>query len=155
MAEGRKPKREMSLPARALKLLALREHTRLELGRKLMRYTEDADEIARVLEDFERRGWLSEARALAQTIVARRGRLGAQRIRRELQQKGHAPGAVAAVLPALRAGDLDAARAVWQKRFGSAPRTLAERAKQVRFLQGRGFEHETIKRVIGDADDDA
>ena len=149
-----KTKHPMSLPARALKLLALREHTRLELRRKLTRYTEDADAIAHVLDDFERRGWLSEARALAQTIVARRGRLGAQRIRRELKEKGHDPAAVAAALPGLRAGDLDAARGVWQKRFGVAPRTLAERAKQVRFLQGRGFELETIKRVIGDADND-
>ncbi len=143
----------MSLPARGLKLLALREHTRLELGRKLARYTEDEAEIARVLDDFERRGWLSEARALAQVVSARRGRFGAQRIRRELQQKGHAPEAVTAALPDLRAGDHKAARTVWQKRFGTVPVTREERAKQVRFLQGRGFELSTIFRVIGGADD--
>jgi regulatory protein len=153
MAERRKPKHEMSLPARALKLLALREHTRLELGRKLTRYTEDEAEIARVLDDFERRGWLSEARAAAQIVAVRRGRFGAQRIRQEMRQKGIADAAVAEALPGLRAGDLEAARAVWQKRFGTPPQTMAERAKQVRFLQGRGFELETIRRVLGDADD--
>jgi len=153
MAERRKPKHEMSLPARALKLLALREHTRLELGRKMTRYTDDEAEIARVLDDFERRGWLSEARAAAQIVAVRRGRFGAQRIRQEMRQKGIADTAVTAALPGLRAGDLDAARAVWQKRFGTPPQTMAERAKQVRFLQGRGFELETIRKVLGDAED--
>lgn len=152
MAERRKPKHEMSLPARALKLLALREHTRLELGRKLTRYTEDEAEIARVLDDFERRGWLSEARAAAQIVAVRRGRFGAQRIRQEMRQKGIADTAVTAALPGLRAGDLEAARAVWRKRFGTPPQTMAERAKQIRFLQGRGFELETIRKVLGDAD---
>lgn len=143
----------MSLPARALKLLALREHTRLELGRKLTRYTEDEAEIARVLDDFERRGWLSEARAAAQIVAVRRGRFGAQRIRQEMRQKGIADAAVTAALPGLRAGDLEAARAVWRKRFGTPPQTLAERAKQMRFLQGRGFEPETIRKVIGGAEE--
>jgi regulatory protein len=153
MAERRKPKHEMSLPARALKLLALREHTRLELGRKLTRYTEDEAEIARVLDDFERRGWLSEARAAAQIVAVRRGRFGAQRIRQEMRQKGIADTVVAVALPGLRAGDLEAARAVWRKRFGTVPQTMAERAKQVRFLQGRGFELETIRKVLGNVDD--
>ena len=60
--------RTPSLRERALRLLARREHTRAELARKLAVHTEDPAELERVLDDFERRGWLSERRVVEQMV---------------------------------------------------------------------------------------
>ena len=141
MAEG--------LRARALKLLARREHSRAELARKLSVHAGDPAEVERVLDDFERRGWLSERRVVEQLVHARRPRYGARRIERDLLQKGVSEEAVAAALAGLKAGELEAAREVWRRKFGGRqPRGPADHARQVRFLQGRGFGLEVILRVI-------
>jgi regulatory protein len=84
-----------------------------------------------------------------QVVHSRRGRYGSQRIRQELLAKGVAEETVAAVLPQLKEGDLEAARRVWAKKFRAPPRNAAERVRQVRFLQARGFALDTILKVIG------
>ncbi len=146
MAEG--------LRAKALKLLARREHSRAELARKLSAHAEDPDEIGRVLDNFERRGWLSERRVVEQLMHAKRSRFGARRIEQELLRKGISGDAVAAALTELRSGELQAAREVWRRKFGGRlPRAAAERARQVRFLQGRGFELDVIMKVIKGRDE--
>ena len=142
-----------SLKERALRLLARREHSRRELGRKLAAHVEDPAEIERVLDECEARGWLSESRVVEQVVHARRRRFGTRRIERELLEKGISEEAVAAVLPELKSGELAAARGVWRRRFGKEPRTAAERARQVRFLQGRGFNLEVILRLIKSRDE--
>lgn len=58
------------------------------------------------------------------------------------------------VAGAARATELDRARAAWQKRFGQPPASAAERAKQIRFLQGRGFSFDVIRRVIAGTEDE-
>jgi len=45
-------------------------------------------------------------------------------------------------------GELEAARAVWQRKFASPPQDQKEKAKQVRFLQSRGFSMEVILNVM-------
>ena len=150
-SQRRKPKREkppISLRARALRLLASREHSRAELRRKLALDTEDPDQLESLLDELARRGWLSERRVAEQLIHARRGRFGSRRIRQELLEKGVAEEVIAAALPRLKESDLDAARMVWRRKFGAAPGTAAERARQVRFMQGRGFDLDTIFKVI-------
>lgn len=143
-----------SLRARALKLLARREHSRAELARKLAAHAEDPADIERVLDDFERRGWLSEHRVVEQLVHARRSRYGARRIERDLLQKGISEEAVSAALAGLKAGELEAAREVWRRKFGGKPpRGPADRARQVRFLQGRGFDLEMILKVIKSKDE--
>ena len=138
-----------SLRARALKLLARREHSRAELARKLSVHAEDPAEVEHVLDDFERRGWLSEHRVVEQLVHARRSRFGARRIERDLREKGVSEEAVAAALAGLKGGELEAAREVWRRKFGGRqPRGPADRARQVRFLQGRGFDLDTIFKVI-------
>ncbi len=150
----KKNKLEPSLRARALRLLARREHSRLELQRKLAPHARDPDEVANLIEDLVRRGWLSEQRVVEQLIHVRRGKLGSQRIRQELLDKGIAEELVAQALPQLKEGDIEAARAVWQRKFGKLPRDMAERAKQARFMQSRGFALETVLRVIKQGGDD-
>ena len=141
-----------SLKERAVKLLARREHTRRELARKL---APDADpvEIERLLDELEARGWLSETRVAEQLVHTRRSRFGARRIERDLRGKGVSEEAVAAVLPQLKDGELEAARGVWRRKFGRLPKGTAERARQVRFLQGRGFELDVIFKVIKGSDE--
>ena len=142
------------LRRRALGFLARREHTRLELERKLAPHAGSDDDIAGVLDDFERRGWLSERRTVEQVIDARRSRFGSRRISAELRSKGVSDGQVEQAAERLKHGDLDAARAVWGKKFGTPPRNPRERARQVRFLQGRGFALETALQVVGGAGGD-
>ena len=139
----------ISLKERALRLLARREHSRAELGRKLAAHAEGPAEVGRVLDEMERRGWLSEQRVVEQMVHARRARFGARRIERDLLAKGISGEAIASVRPELKGSELEAARAVWRRKFGARPpRTPAERARQVRFLQGRGFDLDVILKVI-------
>ena len=129
-------------------MLARREYSRLELERKLARYTENPDQIPGLLDDFERRGWLSERRVVDQVTASRRRRFGAQRIVHELREKGISESAVISAQRQLQESELEAARAVWMKKFGKAASNALERARQIRFMQSRGFTLETAMRVI-------
>jgi regulatory protein len=144
-----------TLRSRALRLLARREHTRAELTRKLADHTEDPAELESVLDDFERKGWLSERRVVEQMVHARRSRYGARRIERDLRAKGVSGESVEAAMSGLKESEVDAAREVWRRKFGGrVPRTPADRAKQARFLQGRGFDLDVVMKVIKGGDDD-
>jgi regulatory protein len=137
-----------TLRARALKALARREHSRQELQAKLRPFAEDPDELEPLLDDLEKRGWLSESRFVEQLTTVRRRRFGAARILHELREKGVSGAALAAAQSQLKHSEVEAARAVWKKKFGSLPATLEERAKQSRFLASRGFSAEVVHQVL-------
>lgn len=141
-------KRKLSLRERALRCLARREHSRLELQRKLAPHAEEPDDIQILLDDLETRGWLSEARMVEQTVHTRRGRYGVMRIVRELRGKGVSEEAISKVKPQIRESEQEAARAVWGKKFGRLPRNASERGKQIRFMQGRGFDLDVILKLL-------
>ena len=149
-----KTKPEVPLRVRALRMLGRREHSRHELARKLLPFAADPAEIAALLADFERRGWLSETRVVEQVTAGRRRRFGALRIAHELREKGVGEDAIAAALSSLKETELDAAREVWRSKFGKLPQSAAERARQVRFLQNRGFAFEIAMRVLRSAGND-
>ena len=138
----------LSLRVRALKALARREHSRQELHAKLLPHAEDAGEVGRLLDDFEKRGWLSEARFVEQVSTVRRRKFGSARILHELREKGVSGPALETARANLKGSEVDAARAVWQKKFGSLPVTPEERAKQSRFLASRGFSAEVVHKVL-------
>ena len=151
MAQNRKLKQEKppaSLRARALRLLARREHSRLELEHKLGPHARDPEELRALLDDLARRGWLSEHRVIEQVIHTRRGKFGSRRIRQELLDKGVAEELIAEAMPQLGESDVEAAREAWRRKFGAPPRNRNERARQVRFMQGRGFALDVIFKVI-------
>jgi len=137
-----------SLRARALKALARREHSRDELEAKLRPFAESPDDLGPLLDDLEKHGWLSEARFVEHVTTVRRRRFGAARILRELRDKGVSEDALAALQPQLKNSEIEAARTVWRKKFGKLPATLAERAKQSRFLASRGFSTEIVHQVL-------
>ncbi len=136
-------------------MLARREHTRRELTRKLAPFTENAAEIPGLLDDFERRGWLSEERVVEQVLVSRRRRFGAQRIVHELREKGISNALLANAREKLQQSELETARDLWRRKFKVAPSDARERARQMRFLQGRGFGVDVIRKVVSGNDDDA
>jgi regulatory protein len=139
---------EISLRAHAMKFLARREHSRAELRAKLLPYVQVGDDVEAVLDELEKRNWLSDERAATQIVHAKRSRFGAQRITHELRQKGIADNLINAALPALKETELAAAHEVWQKKFGALPQDQKEKAKQVRFLQSRGFSLDAIFKVL-------
>jgi regulatory protein len=141
----------------ALGLLARREHSRQELDRKLAERGFPGDVSASVLDALEREGSLADARFTDSFVRSRIARgQGPQRIRADLVQRGIAAGAAD---DGLAGADVDwraAIRAVRAKRFGpDLPRDYAERARQARFLQYRGFDSAQIRAALeldGDSD---
>ena len=149
MASGPK----LSLTGRALRLLSSREHSRAELQRKLAPHEETPGELAAVLDKLAAKDLQSDQRAIDSLVHRRSAKLGTQRLRQEMQSKGMDPQAVAQTVALLRTSEQARALEVWRKKFGSPASTPAERAKQVRFLAGRGFSGEAIARVVSGAFD--
>ncbi len=146
----------ISLKGRALRLLSGREHSRAELERKLTPHEEEPGTLAKALDDLQAKGFISEQRVVASVLHRRAAKLGTARIKQELQSKGLAPEAVLEAVGQLRATEVDRAREVWRKKFGSAAADAAERGKQMRFLASRGFGGEAIRKVVSGAwEDDA
>jgi regulatory protein len=147
-----------SLKVRALQWLAQREHSRSELRIKLMRLLRrqddpvDADaastEVDALLDWLSSHGYLSQSRFVESRVHARQSRFGNLRISRELQQHGVVLDAPSQ--QALRESEYDRARDVWQRKYGAAtpPADAAARVRQMRFLTGRGFSPDVIRRVL-------
>ena len=144
--------RAPSLKTRALGYLARREHSRLELEKKLARHAQTPEELSSMLDTLEQRGFLSAARMVEHVIHIRRGRFGSQRIMHELREKGIAENLIAAVLPNIKETEQDNAREVWRKKFGVMPNDAKELGRQMRFLVGRGFTTEVIRQVLRHSD---
>jgi regulatory protein len=134
----------------AVRLLARREHGTEELKRKLAAKGHDAEAIDRVVEKLGAKRLVSDERFVSTFVHhhAKRGQ-GPVRIRTELRQQGIAADAVD---EALRSADVDweaVALEVRRRKFGSGPpRSVAERAKQSRFLQYRGFTADQIRAAL-------
>ena len=106
------------------------------------------------LDALQAKGFINEARVVESVLHRRAARLGASRVRQELQAKGVADAAISDAMEHLRSTELARAREVWQKKFGTPPEDAAQRAKQIRFLLSRGFAAEAVRRVVAGADED-
>ena len=157
LAPSKPPAGSGNLKARALGLLAMREHSRAELERKLSRTRKtgalppDRAELAAVLDELQTLGLLDEQR-FAESLVRRRSdKYGSQRIAQELRMHGLDEGTVSGALDALNAplqGDLTRALQILRKRDPESLRSPQERARQQRFLAARGFPHEVIRQAM-------
>jgi regulatory protein len=135
------------LRVRALQLLTRRDHSRAELKAKLADQGGSGEEIDAVLDALQAERLLSDHRYASQRISARAARVGDLRLRQELRSSGVAEADIEASLP--EAGDETArCRTVWEKKFGRPPADAGERARQMRFLQYRGFSAEAIRRTL-------
>jgi regulatory protein len=150
----------LSVKGRALRWLAQREHSRAELERKLARHVEDTAEasaqaqITAALDELASQGLLSEQRAADAVLSGSGQRYGARRLKQTLQAKGLDAALVASTLAQARATEFERAREVWRRRYGSAPTDASERLRQMRFLAGRGFDGEVIRRVVQGGEDE-
>ncbi|OJZ19717.1 MAG: recombination regulator RecX [Thiobacillus sp. 65-29] len=136
------------LRERALALLARREHTRAELARKLAAGGFAAEDVRPLLDEFEARTWLSDRRFAESWVADHRDRSGAIKLAFELRQHGVPEALIDDVLADQRDNEAARARSVWEKKFGVPPANPADRAKQMRFLQGRGFALDVIQHIL-------
>jgi regulatory protein len=144
----------LSLKGRALRYLAAREHSRTELERKLAAHAETPEQLAQVLDELQAKDFISEARVVESVINRRAARFGAARIKYELLNKGLSAGAVADAVQRLKGSELERARDIWRRKFDGPAPDAAGRAKQMRFLAGRGFGGDVIGRVVAQSEDD-
>ena len=141
------------LRARALSLLARREHSRAELGRKLAPRAASPEALQSLLDSLEQKQQLSNARFASERARVLSRKFGAARIRLDLKSKG-VGGEMADKFSA--GGELERARTILQRKYRLPAATREERARRMRFLQSRGFAYETIRKLLSsDADDEA
>jgi regulatory protein len=144
-----RPAFEPSLKGRALRLLSQREHSRLELERKLAQHETEPGELAKALDELQARGFISEERVVESVIHRRASKLGTARVKQELQSKGLSAEAMADALEQLRSTELERAREVWARKFGTPATEPKEKARQIRFLVSRGFAAEVVRKIVG------
>jgi len=138
-----------SARAIALRLLARRDFGRLELAQRLRRRGVPHAEVEATLDDFERLGYLSDARYAGALVTQRAGKLGKRAIARDLQGKGIGADIAKDALSALDGRDEVAdATALWQRRFGHAPADDREKSRQVRFIVSRGYSASIAFKVL-------
>ena len=146
---------QASLSERAIRLLARRDHSRAELGRKLAPHG-SPEEIESVLERMIELGLLSDDRFAHAWIRTKAQRFGRARLRHDLAQRGVSNETISAALDAECTEDeLERARAVWRVRFGQPAEDTREWARQARFLQGRGFSSEIIRKLLRERGDES
>jgi len=149
------PAPPLSLKARALRYLALREHSRLELGRKLARHAKEGEDVDALLDFLEKNNWLSQRRFSESLIHRRAARFGNSRVMAELQSHGVDGEALAGLQSELAESETARACDVWRRKFGTVATDPAARSKQIRFLLQRGFSQRAVRAAMqGSIDDD-
>lgn len=111
-----------------------------------------------MLDELEANNRLSDRRFAQSYVADHRRREGAVKLAHALRQRGIADDLISEVLSALNTNHADdsevaRARSVWQKKFATPPSSQQERAKQMRFLQGRGFSIDTIRQAMTTPED--
>ena len=141
----------------ALGLLARREHSIRELSTKLAQRDLDDDVIRSTLDSLQIDRLLSEERFVEQFVRSRIARGdGPMKIRAELFQRGIGSADAERELEAQDPDWGQLAEVQRRKKFGQEiPAEFSERARQARFLQGRGFGMSEIRRALnGDIAED-
>lgn len=138
----------LSLKGRALRLLSQREHSRAELLRKLSPHVQEGEDLNVVLDELQSKDFINEGRVVESVLHRRASRLGAARIRQELQSKGLGAQAVQEAVAQLQGSELARAREVWLRKFGEPATDPQTRAKHMRFLLARGFSGDVVRRAV-------
>ena len=141
-------KQKLSLKGRALRYLSMREHSRVELTRKLSPYAEEPEEVEAVLNWLESSNFMSAERFSDSLVNRRSARFGNQRILAELQTHQLDSVEIQRVKEQLSETELERAVAVLHRKFPQAPADHEERMKQSRFLQQRGFSGKAIQQAM-------
>ena len=136
------------LKARALRLLARREHSRAELARKLAPQAESPEGLAQLLDTLASKRQLSDERYAEERARQLARKYGAARIRQDLLAKGISADTAARLSSVSGRDDVERARAIVERKYRTPATTIEERARRTRFLRSRGFSHEVIRAVL-------
>lgn len=135
----------------AMNLLAMREHSLKELKQKLALKFDDSENIINeVLNNLVSQGLQSDKRfADAFTIMRKRQGKGPVIVTMELCERGITRDLIQEFVDPESDEWSRLALSVRQKKYGDTPAsTLKEKAKQMRFLSGRGFNAKNIKFAL-------
>ena len=146
--KDRAPDSAQELKARALRLLARREHSRAELARKLAPHAESLEALQILMEFLVSRNQLSDDRYAEERARKLARKYGTARIRNELKSKGISEETIVRASAEAASSELERARYILERKYRTPAATHAEHAKRARFLHGRGFSHETIRRAL-------
>ena len=150
MAQASDPADAGAIRERAMRLLARREHAPAELARKLGQRGFERDAVQAVLDELIDDNLLS-AQRYAQALVRTRAAAGhgPLRVARDLAAQGIDDGLIDQALADESPDWYALALAERRKRFGLAvPADFPARARQMRFLQRRGFDMEQISAAM-------
>lgn len=132
----------------AMDILAMREHGRLELKRKLLRKGALPELIDVVLDKLIQDRLLNERRYLESYIRSRANNgYGPLRIQQELLERGIDKAEINHALEESGYDWQEQLQMLWERKFGTAPKDLKEKAKQGRFLMYRGFNIGMINKL--------
>ena len=147
MSEGKKGR---SLRRIGLEFLARREHSEQELRQKLRARADDVDEVEVVLQQLKGEGLQSNERFTEAYVHHRvNAGIGPLKIHYELRQKGIDESLADTFLEPLAEEWDDMMRRQRVRKYGDViPGDYAERMKQARFLQNRGFSPESVMRLF-------
>ena len=137
-----------------MRFLARREHTRVELRRKLAARAQEGEDVDGLLDELTQKGWLSDARFAEQAARAKARRFGPLKLAHYLKARGVGAEAIAAGLRGAGVEGVASLEAVWRTRFNAPPGNEREKMRQVRFLQGRGFAVDEIFRFLKSVPED-
>jgi regulatory protein len=140
-----------TLRGRALRLLGRREFSRQELEKRLRGYVDPDNpaELDTLLDDLAERGWLSDARYADAVVRKRTGQFARRSIAQELKRAGVDEAVTAAALAEVDPDqEFAAALALCRRKFRRAPADQKEKARQIRFLQSRGYSLSLALRVL-------
>lgn len=135
--------------------LVRREYGRGELASKLVQCGCNETIATEVTQKLAAEGLVSDERFIEALLHVRRTRgYGPLFIRRELEEKGVGKELIGRWIDPRDRNWINDLRRVKKKKYGGGmPASLAERARQTRFLQSRGFTLEQIRTVLGGSDD--
>ena len=140
---------------KAMDYLARREHSRDELCRKMGKAGFDPSVTLDAIAQLQKDGLQSDRRFVKAFVQSRisQGK-GPMRIRADLSQRGIREPMLQEVLGELEQDWFALARETRQKKYGSdVPVEFKEKARQMRFLQYRGFEPEHIQAAVSAHDE--
>ena len=137
--------------AKAIRLLAGREYARAELESRLVGGGADLTEVRSTLDDLDAQGLLSNQRFARAVVGQKAGRFSKRSIASGLKAKGVAADDIDHALLEANLDDDAALKSLWERRFGQPPANDREKARQVRYLQARGFSLSAIFKLLRSA----
>jgi regulatory protein len=151
VAEKAQADNVVELRARALRLLARREHTRQELERKLSPHAGSSEDLKGLLTGLKQKNQLSEERFAEERARQLSRKYGAARIRQDLKAKGVSEELISRFSSS--ENEMQKAKEILERKYRTPAATREEKAKRMRFLQSRGFSSEIIFKLLSARND--